>query len=77
MTPITKILFVTIIACVPLSMSANPDDFKLIKDRVVAELMKSSIDDGQVKTVISKMNEDESSDEQSEVAKHRGTKWLA
>jgi chondroitin AC lyase len=31
---------------------------ELIKDRVVAELMKSAIDDGRVKIIIGKMNED-------------------
>ena len=34
------------------------DDFKLIKDRVLAELMKSVIDEGRVKTIIGRMNED-------------------
>ena len=58
MKPITKMLFVIIIVCIPLSISANPDDFKLIKDRVVAELMKSPIDDAQVKSIMNKMNED-------------------
>ena len=58
MKPITKTLFVIIIVCIILSDSAKSDDFKIIKDRVVAELMKSTIDDGQVKTIISKINED-------------------
>lgn len=58
MKPITKTLIVTIIVCIILSVSAKADDFKIIKDRVVAELMKSSIDDGQVRSIISKMNED-------------------
>ena len=58
MKPINKTLFVIIIACIGLSISAKADDFKIIKDRVVAELMKSSIDDGQVRSIISKMNED-------------------
>ena len=39
------------------------DDFRLIKDRVVAEIMKSSIDDHHVKTIISKMNPDGSFDD--------------
>ncbi|MHC4488994.1 MAG: hypothetical protein ACYSW7_07435, partial [Planctomycetota bacterium] len=58
MKPITKTLFVIIIVCIALSTSAKPDDFKIIKDRVVTELMKTSVDDGQVKTIISKINED-------------------
>jgi len=58
MKPTTKRLFVIIIVCTALSTSAKPDDFKIVKDRVVAELMKSSIDDGQVETIISKIYED-------------------
>ena len=34
------------------------DDFEVIKDRVVAELMKSAIDDGRVKTILGRMNDD-------------------
>jgi len=34
------------------------DDFLIVKDRVVAELMKTSIDDGQVEAILKKMNED-------------------
>ena len=34
------------------------DDFEVIKDRVVAELMKSAIDDGSVKTILGRMNGD-------------------
>ena len=57
MKPITKTLFV-IIVCITLSITAKADDFKIIKDRVVAELMKSSIDDSLAKTIIAKLNED-------------------
>ena len=42
----------------PHYMNAKPDDFNKVKDRVVAELMKSSIEDGRVKTIISKINKD-------------------
>jgi chondroitin AC lyase len=58
MKPMTKTLFVIIIVCITLSVSAKSDDIKIIKDRVVAELMKSSTDDDQAKTIISKINED-------------------
>jgi len=40
------------------SATANPDDFDVIKERVVAELMKTSIDDGRVESIIGKMNAD-------------------
>jgi len=55
---ITKTLFIIIFIGIPLCLSAAPDDLKLIKNRVVAELMKSSIDDNHVKTIISKINVD-------------------
>ncbi len=54
MKPITKTLFVILIVCMTLSISAKSDDFKIIEDRVVAELMKSPIDDGQVNTIINR-----------------------
>ncbi|MBT3602763.1 MAG: chondroitin lyase [Candidatus Latescibacteria bacterium] len=34
------------------------DDFRIIRDRVVAEIMKSSIDDDRVETIISRMDAD-------------------
>jgi chondroitin AC lyase len=58
MKPITKTLLVIIFVCITLSTSANADDFKVTKERIVTELMKSSIDDSKVKTIIGKMNED-------------------
>ncbi len=58
MKPIAKILFIILVACTILSASAESDDFKIVKDRVVAELMKASIDDGKVRTIIRKINED-------------------
>ncbi|HEC42741.1 MAG TPA: chondroitin lyase, partial [Bacteroides sp.] len=36
----------------------KPDDFEIVKERAVAVLLKSSIDDGRVETIIKKMNED-------------------
>ena len=56
--PKTKTLFVIIIVSLTLSVSAKSDDFNIIKDRVIAELMKSSIDDDQIKNIISKINGD-------------------
>lgn len=46
------------IVCTTLSTSAKPDDFNIVKDRVIAELMPSSIDEGQVQTLVSKLRED-------------------
>ena len=34
------------------------DDFKIIKERVVNELMKSAVDDSRVKTILEKINDD-------------------
>ena len=62
MNPITKKLFVLIIVCIPLSIGAKMDDFKLIRDRVVAEIMKYPINDDRVKNTINRMNSDGSFD---------------
>lgn len=40
------------------SAHAKKDDFLIVKERVVAELMKTPIDDGQVEAIMDKMNED-------------------
>ena len=40
------------------SSHAKPDDFEIIKERVVAELLKTGIDDSRVETIISSMKED-------------------
>ncbi len=58
MKPITKILFLIILVCIPLSIIAKPDDFKTVKDRIVAELKKSPIDDSQVNVIISNIKKD-------------------
>lgn len=55
---IKNFLLIVILSLSVLSTNAKPDDFEIIKARVVAELMKSSIDDGNVETIINKMNED-------------------
>lgn len=38
--------------------NAKPDDLEIVKERAVAEVLKTSIDDVQVETIINKMNED-------------------
>jgi len=58
MMPINKTLFVIILVCVTISVNANSDDFNIVKDMVVAELMKSPVDDYQVRTIVDKMNKD-------------------
>ena len=58
MKPMTKIFFTIIIVCTTLSISARADDFKIVRDRVVAELMKSSVDDGRVETIVGKISAD-------------------
>ena len=58
MKPTAKILFVIIIVISTFSINAKSDDFNIIKDRVVAELMKTPTEDDQIEVIISKMNED-------------------
>jgi chondroitin AC lyase len=58
MRPIVKTLFVIIFVCLVLPTRAKSDDFKLVRDRVVAELKKSPTDDGWVKTIINKTDKD-------------------
>lgn len=41
-----------------LILHANPDDFTIIRDRVVAELMKDKTDDARVGEILSRMNDD-------------------
>ena len=59
MKSISRSLLSSIIfALFTLSTNAKPDDFEIIKERVVAELMKSSIDEDRVEAIIDKINED-------------------
>ena len=51
-------LAVLIISFLSLSNRVKADDFAIIKERVVAELMKTDIDDARVETILNKMNED-------------------
>ena len=55
---IKTIPLILIFALCVSSTHAKPDDFEIVKERVVAELLKTSIDDGMVETIINKMNED-------------------
>src|SRR5690606_33232929 len=55
---ITIRLLVLIFSFSVLSTPAKPDDFDIIKKRVVDELLKSPIDDAAVEEIIHQMNED-------------------
>jgi chondroitin AC lyase len=58
MKPTIKTLLpIIIFVFFTLTTNAKPDDFKTIKKRVVAELMKSNIDDDRVEAIISKIKE--------------------
>lgn len=57
-TPIKKLILIVISVLVVVSADAKPDDFEIVKERVVAELLKTSIDDDRAETIINKMNED-------------------
>jgi chondroitin AC lyase len=48
---------ILIIALFSLPAHAKKDDFLIVKERVIAELMKTSIDDGRVETTMDKINE--------------------
>lgn len=49
---------ILIVICFKVSPQAQEDDFSVIKQRVVAELMKTPIDDARVKAIIGKMADD-------------------
>jgi chondroitin AC lyase len=46
-----------IVACFSAPVQAKENDFLIVKERVVAELMKTSIDDGQVAIIMNKVDE--------------------
>ena len=48
---------ILIFALFSLPAHAKKDDFLIVKERVVAELMKTPIDDGRVETIMDKINE--------------------
>ena len=55
---INTILLILFSAFFTISSKEKPSDFEIIKERVVAELLKTTIDDEQVDNIIKKMNED-------------------
>ena len=54
----TKLVFIILAAATAISVSAETDDFQIVKDRVIAELIKDSIGDRSINTMIDKMNND-------------------
>jgi chondroitin AC lyase len=49
---------ILIISLFNVSAQAEKDDLLVVKERVIAELMKTPVGDGQIETIIHKMNED-------------------
>ncbi|KPK44932.1 MAG: chondroitin lyase [Phycisphaerae bacterium SG8_4] len=49
---------ILIIALSSVSDHAKKDDLLIVKERVIAELMKTPIDDGRIETIMHRMNED-------------------
>lgn len=52
---LTSIVF---LICLTFSIHANKDDFDVIKERVINEVMKTSINDSHVETILGRMQED-------------------
>ena len=50
-------LLTLFIFCCSFSIRAYPDDFTLIKERIVKELLKTAIDDDRVESILGRMNE--------------------
>lgn len=55
---LTKACCIALPFCIVPLVQATADDFRIIKDRVIAELMKSPVDDGHVEALLRQMNED-------------------
>ncbi|MEX2231152.1 MAG: polysaccharide lyase family 8 super-sandwich domain-containing protein [Cyclobacteriaceae bacterium] len=53
-----KLIPLIITAVLTLSINANADDFETIKGRVVAEVMKTSIEDSNVEAILARMQKD-------------------
>lgn len=51
-------LCLVLLLCSSVSAQQKADDFSIIKDRVVTELMKSEVDDSRVKDILGRMQED-------------------
>ena len=56
--PFRTHVFVLLFLVLTLSAYAAPDDFQIIRDRVVSELMKERVKDIDVQAILSKMNTD-------------------
>lgn len=56
--PITLYLLISMFAVSSLSAYPTVDDFTIIKERVIAELLKSSIDDQEIKEIRAKLQQD-------------------
>ncbi len=56
-TIINSIFATLILGLTPFLAHTQPNDFEIIKDRVVAELMKSSVDDRRVEEITGRMND--------------------
>ena len=52
-----SVLLIIIFAFSVTQTNAKPDDLDIVKERAVAEVLKTSIDDGEVETIINKMTE--------------------
>jgi chondroitin AC lyase len=57
-TPIRIFILVIIASLTTVSVNTKADDFEIIKNRVVSELMKTGIDDGNVEKILARMKED-------------------
>ncbi len=56
-TIVNSIFAILTMVLTPFSAHTQPNDFEIIKERVISELMKSQVDDVQVKEILSKMDE--------------------
>ena len=52
-----SVLLIIIFAFSVTQTNAKPDDLEIVKERAVAEVLKTIIDDGEVETIINKMNQ--------------------
>lgn len=57
-TPINIFLLLTVVVLFSISFTIKKDDFQIVRERVVAELMKTSINDNLVVGILEIMNED-------------------
>ena len=58
MNPLKYSLLILFIVLLPEAINAKTSDFDIIKKRVVAELLKTPVDDMEVGSIIQRMNED-------------------